>query len=411
MGRIAMGGMAEIFLAHQQGLGGFERLVVLKRILPHLESDPRFVEMFLEEARTAARLNHPNIVDVLDVQRDDDALQIVMEYIAGIDLRDLLARVRRGEAHVPIAIAVRIIADAAGGLHYAHTLHGPGGSALGIVHRDVTPSNIMLTFNGVTKVLDFGIAKAGSNTRSPASTAGSLRGHLAYACPEQLRDEPLTPRSDIFSLGILLYELLTGAPLFAADSNPGLVQAVMTREVPVPSSINPEIPRALDIITLAALQRDPARRPSSAAVLRDALQDHLEQANTAISQARLSRWLRSSFEDLYLKKNSEERRTIRQARSSEIPLRGSSSLSVSESVSSTDDMDKTRVSISVVSSSVSDLTSETPMVESTADGRAIVEPLAQPANNVWLYAAAASVATLAILTALLVAYTVGRNAG
>src|SRR6202142_1688145 len=230
--RLAVGGMAEIYLARLPGVGieGFEKLVVLKRILPQHALDPELLRMFADEARLSATLTHPHITEVHDVGTDGDAPFFAMEYVHGANLRELLrAHARaagRPAAPLPLAHAIEIVAAAAAGLHYAHERLGPRGEPLGIVHRDVSPSNVLVSYDGAVKVSDFGIAKwAYQRTQTQE---GALKGKFAYMSPEQCRGKALDARSDVFALGTLLYELTTGEPPFAGDSDLEILNWIAT---------------------------------------------------------------------------------------------------------------------------------------------------------------------------------------
>ncbi len=205
--RIARGGMAEVFLAQQRGLEGFDRRVAVKRILPQLSDAPDFIKMFLGEAKLAAQLSHPNIVHIYDFGKVDDDYFIAMEYVDGVHAGQLA---RAGEPdRLPPAMVARLGADAAAALHHAHALRAPGGRPIGLVHRDVSPANLMVSFDGVVKLCDFGIAKAAALS-DQLTNPGQVKGKYAYMSPEQTTGTPLDGRSDVFSLGIVLWELLTG---------------------------------------------------------------------------------------------------------------------------------------------------------------------------------------------------------
>ncbi|HXU61109.1 MAG TPA: serine/threonine-protein kinase, partial [Polyangia bacterium] len=227
--RLAVGGMAEIFLARLPGVGieGFEKLVVLKRILPQHALDPDLLRMFVDETRLSATLTHPHVTEVYDVGTDGDAPFFAMEYVHGANLRELLrAQARRGPGPLPLGPALTIVAAAADGLHYAHERLGPGGEPLGIVHRDVSPSNVLVSFDGAVKVSDFGIAKwAFQRTRTQE---GTLKGKFAYMSPEQCRGRPVDRRSDVFALGTILFELTTGTPPFAAETDLEILNQIAT---------------------------------------------------------------------------------------------------------------------------------------------------------------------------------------
>jgi len=205
--KLATGGMAEVWLAKQTGIEGFNRHVVIKRILPHLAEDPEFVQMFLNEARIASRFNHPNIGQIYDLGEKDGQYYIAMEFIHGEDLGRVMRRAWSTGQWVARHIALRIVADACGGLYYAHTRNDDQGRPLKVVHRDISPQNILISFDGAVKVLDFGIAKASDQVSSTKS--GAIKGKFAYMAPEQAAGKVLDARSDIFALGLVLYELVT----------------------------------------------------------------------------------------------------------------------------------------------------------------------------------------------------------
>jgi serine/threonine protein kinase len=282
--------MAELWLARQTGLQGFERLVVLKRILPHLAADPQFVEMFLDEARTVADLRHANLVTVTDIGADEGAWFIVMEYLEG---RNLEAILRRAQSPIPLEYALQIVIEAARGLEYAHEKTDLNGTALKIVHRDVSPQNLFVTFDGVTKVLDFGIATAAG--RATQTEAGIVKGKFGYMSPEQVDGAELDPRSDLFTLGIVLFELVTGQKLFTRDNEADTLRAVLSSRVPRPSTLREGLPAGLDAIVLRALAKDPAHRFESCGALADALAELVDEHWLSRSPGRLGAWLKAQF--------------------------------------------------------------------------------------------------------------------
>src|SRR5690606_24924839 len=203
-----VGGMAEIFLARQEGLEGFEKTICIKRIRPHLSSQANFVRMFLNEAKLAAQLNHPNIVQIYDLGRINDSYFIAMEYISGRDMSRIVPKAERAGIPFPMIYALRIASSVCEGLYYAHTKSDAFGNSLNVVHRDVTPENMLVSWDGTVKIVDFGIAKA--NTQIEQTRAGEIKGKLSYMSPEQAMGKQLDARSDIFSLGAVLYEWVTG---------------------------------------------------------------------------------------------------------------------------------------------------------------------------------------------------------
>jgi len=268
--RLAVGGMAEVYKGWLRGSEGFRRPVVVKKMLPRLSSDPRFVRMFIEEARLASRLVHANIVGVLDFGRMDAEHFIVLEFIDGPNLNDLLIKARQaGVKRLPLPIVVYIISEVLKGLDHAHRLTDARGQSLGCVHRDVTPSNVLLSRDGQVKVSDFGVAKAAD--RGNWTAPGQIKGKLHYLSPEQVRGESVDPRADLFAVGVLLHELLTGRRLFGGDTPMEVMEATLSAPVPPPSTRAPDVPAELDAVALTALQRDRGRRPSDAESFHQAL--------------------------------------------------------------------------------------------------------------------------------------------
>jgi predicted ATPase/serine/threonine protein kinase len=291
--KLAVGGMAEVFLAKQGGLEGFEKLVVLKRILPAYAANDEFRRMFLDEARLAADLRHPNVVTIFDVGADQDTWFIAMEYLHGQDLSSLFHRHREAGEQMPLEHALQVLSDAAAGLHHAHTKTSLQGEVLGLVHRDVSPQNLFLTYDGVTKVLDFGIARA--RKRSVSTDAGILKGKYAYLCPEALEGAEVDARADQFALGIVLFELTTLQRLFARPSDAEVLRAVMECRVPRPTSLVPGYPTALEDIVLRALAKAPDDRFPDCEGLRSALETFLEKLGRPHSAARTGAYLRGLF--------------------------------------------------------------------------------------------------------------------
>ncbi len=262
--KIGSGGMAEVFRATGEGPEGFERAFVVKRILPRLVDAPEFVSMFVDEAKISARLLHPNIVQVFEFAYQDGGYYIVMEPVDGVDVGRLLRQLERRGAVAPAAFAAEVGRQACRGLGFAHGLGSPEGKPYGIVHRDVTPGNIMVAWNGAVKILDFGIARAVQELRTSQTEAGIVKGKMSYVAPEMLQGQPADARSDLFSLGVVLHELLTGRRLFAGENDLETLKLVSEMPVPRPSSRNPEVKPALDEVILRALARDPAKRYQSA---------------------------------------------------------------------------------------------------------------------------------------------------
>lgn len=271
IGAFASGGMAEVILAWQTSSGGFRRKVVLKRIHRHLLADENFVEMFLHEGRVAAGLSHRNIAHVYDVvqTREGDHV-IVMEYIRGASIQALLKALRQREARMPLAFAVSVVMEVCEAIDYAYNASGPDGEPMRVVHRDISPSNVLISLDGQVKLLDFGIAK----TTSPVALtkAGSIKGKFGYMAPEQLRGEIVDCRTDLFSLGAVLYEMTTGKRPFRGRNEAEQVAALLMDEIPPPTKVDPDYPPELERIVMRALDRDRLQRFQSPRELSDELE-------------------------------------------------------------------------------------------------------------------------------------------
>jgi serine/threonine protein kinase len=293
--RLAAGGMAELHLARMAGPPGFEKQVVVKQILPIFSATPAYVDMFLDEARLAGKLNHPNLVQVIDVGRDGDRWFIVMEYLHGHDLRDILAALQRRDRRMPIVHAVDITIGICAGLHHAHELRDEEGRSREIVHRDVSPRNVVVTFDGGVKVVDFGIAK--STERRTETTQGELKGKLRYMSPEQCRRGAIDRRADVFAVAAVLWELTVGQRLFDGLTDEEVMQALRDGRFRKPSELVPDYPPELEQIVMRGLALAlPERWPTAEA---------LGQALVAFSTAQglepmafqLGNFVRSLFAD------------------------------------------------------------------------------------------------------------------
>ncbi|WP_147447367.1 protein kinase [Corallococcus sp. CA054B] len=294
--RLATGGMAQIYLARRPGSDAPDKLLVLKRILPHLSENDEFVRMFLDEARIAARLAHPNVVQIYDLGAEGDTFFIAMEYIHGVDARRLWKRSETAGRPLPVPIVCRILLEACAGLDYAHKKTDAAGRPLGIVHRDVSPQNILVTFDGGVKVVDFGIAKAAD--QATVTRSGVLKGKYSYMSPEQAAGQRVDRRSDVFALGVVLHELLTGGRLFKRVSDMLTLSAVAECNVPVPSQVAPRVPAELDAIVLKALAKDPDARYQHAQELQRALEGWLaSQPQPCGTPADLAGYMRELYSD------------------------------------------------------------------------------------------------------------------
>jgi serine/threonine-protein kinase len=262
--RLRVGGMATLYLARRHGAAGFSRLVTLKMIHPHLVAQPSFIEMFVDEARICSLISHPNVVHVEEFGVLDGVHYLVMEYLDGCSASELLQVLRRERRMLDPELAARVIMQIAGGLHAAHRTCGPDGQTLDLIHRDISPSNLLISVDGNAKLIDFGIAKA-RNRVSETQAGITLKGKYGYVAPEQASHAVVDRRCDIFSLGIVFWELLVGQQLFPEDSHVGLLNRLYKTEVPAPSTANAAVPEVFDSIVLAMLQHDPADRPQTAA--------------------------------------------------------------------------------------------------------------------------------------------------
>lgn len=291
--KVAQGGMAAIYVAVHEGIQGFSQVVIIKRVLPHLATTHVFREMFLDEARIAAQLHHPNIVSTHELGEVDGHYFIAMEYLPGHDVLSILRRCRAKRTVVPIPIACAIAQRCAAGLHHAHDFRGSEGEPLNLVHRDISPSNIVVTYHGEVKILDFGIAKAA--IQSANTQLGTFKGKLAHSAPEQLLDQPIDRRTDVFALGILLWELLANRPLFKRNGDAHTIDAVRTADAQPPSSRRPEIPKYLDDIIMRALSLKPSDRFASAEEMQLALQFYFDEHGSRPDADDMSRWLTRLF--------------------------------------------------------------------------------------------------------------------
>lgn len=292
LGRVGTGGMAELFLARARGLEGFEKLFVLKRMHKSATSDSGLVSLFLDEARIAAQLEHPNIVQVYDIGFSDESHYFAMEYVHGADVRRLFERASaRGGLSVDAAITM--VVGVLAGLQHAHEKRGRDGEPLGMVHRDVSPSNVLVSFDGAVKLADFGIAKVAA--RQSNTEAGLRRGKAAYMSPEQCRGERLDRRSDLFSLGIVLWELTTGRRMFGEQDPLVIMRAIADGDLPSPADVQPDYPKALSKIVQKALSRDAQDRFANAEAFQLALEEFARAERLAMSSVTLSRCMRSLF--------------------------------------------------------------------------------------------------------------------
>ncbi len=293
--RVNVGGMAEVFKAKAFGVEGFERLVAVKRILPSIAEDQEFIEMFVDEAKIAVELTHANIAHIFDLGKVADSYYIAMEFVRGKDTRAIFDRVRKRGETIPVPMACYTIMKVCEGLDYAHNKKGSSGRHLNLVHRDVSPQNLLISYDGEIKLIDFGIAKAAN--KASKTQAGILKGKFGYMSPEQVRGLPLDRRSDVFAVGICLYELLTGERLFVGESDFSTLEKVRNVEIMPPSTYNRKIPEELEQIVLKALAKDVDDRYQTAMDLHDDLQSFMYTSGNFFARKDLAAYMRKAFQD------------------------------------------------------------------------------------------------------------------
>ncbi len=284
---IASGGMATIHLGRLMGPVGFSRTVAVKRLHPTFAKDPEFVAMFMDEARLASRIRHPNVVSILDVAALHGELLLIMDYIAGESLARLIGSERRRGSRIPHDIVVRILSDTLAGLHAAHNAKTDRGDSLGLVHRDVSPQNVLVGEDGTSHLIDFGVAKAAG--RIQTTREGQIKGKVSYMAPEQIRQGHVDKRSDVYSAGVVLWEMLVGRRAYDGSDAQVLFE-VLTSKIPKPSDAAPEVPPGFDAVVMKAASPSPDARYASAMEMADALEAVLRPA----TPREVARWVRSA---------------------------------------------------------------------------------------------------------------------
>ncbi len=294
MRKLASGGMAELFLALHRSVAGFEKIVVIKRILPQMNNDRQFIDMLLHEARIAATLTHPNVVQTYDVGQVDGTYFIAMEHIEGEDIRTIVREMKRKNVlEFPLEHALAIVMGLCAGLAYAHDKRGVDGRPLGIVHRDISPQNIVVTFTGDIKVVDFGVAKSLHAVED--SKGGHLKGKVPYMSPEQANGEEIDFRSDIFAAGVILFELTTGKRLFKSSSEYDTLKLICESEYPLPSDVAPNYPAPLERIVMKALAKNRDARYASARDMQAELEAFVRHERLPVSTVTMASWMQSLF--------------------------------------------------------------------------------------------------------------------
>src|SRR6187551_825040 len=295
LSELGRGGMSNVFLAVASGPGGVNKLVVLKALLPDLATEGYALSMFMDEARLAAQLNHPNVVQTYEVGTEGDRHVIVMEYLEGQSLSATTRRAAAEGAALPLALHLRIISSALDGLHYAHELSGYEGASLQLVHRDISPQNVFVTYDGQVKVLDFGIAKATS--ASTHTAAGVMKGKIAYMAPEQIVGGAVDRRADLFSVGCMLWAAATGVKLWKDTPDVQIMRRAISGDIPTPQSVNPECDDDLNAIVMKALAREPEDRYATAIELQHDLEVYVERFGAAAKQKEIARFVSTLFAD------------------------------------------------------------------------------------------------------------------
>ncbi|MEZ4258919.1 MAG: serine/threonine-protein kinase [Polyangiaceae bacterium] len=310
-GELASGGMATVHLGRLSGPVGFSRTVAVKRLHAQYAKDPEFVAMFLDEARLCGRIRHPCVVPTLDVVTEGPEVFLVMEYVQGEALSKLLKVAEARGEHIPARVSVAMVASILHGLHAAHNTKDEQGAALGIVHRDVSPQNVMIGADGVARVLDFGVAKASGRVQTTRD--GKIKGKVAYMAPEQLSGAEVDARTDVYAAGVVLWELLTGRRLFDGETEALVLVRAMEGHVPPPSSVNPAVSSGIDEVIRRALARDPAHRFASAKEMAIAL----ERSGTLASPSEIGEWVEHIAGDL-LRSRAEQVAAVESAAAREV---------------------------------------------------------------------------------------------
>lgn len=291
--QLAIGGMAEVFLAHQEGPAGFRKTLCVKRILPNFANDAAFIDMFLDEARTAAQLSHPNIVQIYELGESDGSYYIAMEYIRGPSISKIIRRLKQANLTIPLHYAAKIVANICAGLEYAHTFADSEGQPLHLVHRDISPDNVLVSFSGAVKMIDFGIAKA--KTNQSKTQAGAVKGKFSYMSPEQIMGSALDGRSDLFSLGIVLYELSTLRKPFGEDADLMTVSAIVNDPPPLPADMYDDYPPAMQSVILRALAKDRRERFSTAQEMQNELERFIHEQGEFLSERDIGNYMTRLF--------------------------------------------------------------------------------------------------------------------
>lgn len=314
LAKLADGGVGTIYLARRTGPAAFQRLVAIKRLHGLYASDTNFVTMFTDEARLAARIHHANVVSVLELAADDDGYYVVMEYVEGSNLSDLSFQASKRDGKLPRAIAMRIVLDALSGLHAAHEIEDDDGKTVNLVHRDVSPQNILLGTDGLARLVDFGIARA-SSMRAFETMGATLKGKLEYMSPEQIECKPVDRTTDLFAMGIVLWELVTGRRLFHGKNQVTTIQRIVFDAIPSPRTLDASISAEVEAVCARALERDRAQRFPTASAFSEALEDAARSDVGIATQREVAAYMMSVLGEI----NPHARKAIREAAKAELP--------------------------------------------------------------------------------------------
>lgn len=312
---IARGGMARVWAARQHGTRGFQKLVAIKTILPHLAEEPEFERMFLDEARIASGVHHPNVCEIYELGEERRTLYLAMEWVNGDSFSRAL-RISGKVDPVDFGVAARIIADACAGAHAAHELEDDNGQKQNVVHRDLSPHNILVNWDGFTKVCDFGVAKA-MNQLHEVTSAGQLKGKISYMSPEQVTGDPVDRRSDIFSLGCVLYEATVGRRPFRGEGDHNVMQAIVNGQFDLPSQLIRHYPRDLERVVVRALAHVPNQRFASAELMRYALEEYLQKSGALVTQSHVAAVIRTRLGEMLEKRRDKIKKVSNQGEQGE----------------------------------------------------------------------------------------------
>ncbi|MCC6214721.1 MAG: serine/threonine protein kinase [Polyangiaceae bacterium] len=377
VGDLGVGGMASVHLARADGPGGFQKWVAIKRIHSHLASDEEFIHMFLDEARIAARVSHPNVAQVFDLAKTGETYWLAMEYLHGEPLRELIRAVEEdGAPPLGPDLSAKLVSEAAEGLHAAHEARDKDGNPLNLVHRDVSPHNLFVTFDGAVKVVDFGIAKV--RGRLSETRAGTLKGKVAYMSPEQVRGDAVDRRTDVFALGVVLWELTTQRRLFRVDSDLETVERVQACKVPRPTTLVPGYPPELEQVVMKALAKDASQRFQTARELSRALQQCLQRRGAFVGADEIGAYLKRTLDDRFEKREAHLAWAAEATQTTSLPELDDAELEEVSLLYDASDIQASYTATSAATPIAGRAASATPPPASHSGARSLPPPLAPP---------------------------------